>query len=54
MASASTLNGLQTQLHDTQTSLANHVDKIRALEGVFAEHKAIKRKVGMLRRLMES
>ncbi|KIM90626.1 hypothetical protein PILCRDRAFT_1887 [Piloderma croceum F 1598] len=50
-APASTLNDLQTQLQDTQTSLASH---IWALEGVFAEHKAIKRKVGMLRQLMES
>ncbi|KIM79867.1 hypothetical protein PILCRDRAFT_823052 [Piloderma croceum F 1598] len=44
---------LQSQLHDTQSSLANHVDKVRALETVFAEHDAIKREVGVLRQLVE-
>jgi len=50
----STLNELQTQLHDTQSSLANHVDKVRALEGVLKEQEAIKHEVGMLRELVES
>jgi hypothetical protein len=44
---------LQSQLHETQTSLATHVDKVRALETVFAEHDAIKREVGVLRQLVE-
>ncbi|KAF7984938.1 hypothetical protein HWV62_9857 [Athelia sp. TMB] len=47
------LSELQTQLHDTQSLLASHVDKARALEGVFAEHEAIKREVSLLRSLVE-
>jgi hypothetical protein len=39
---AAALSDLQSQLHDTQTSLVNHVDKVRALEGVIAEHDAVK------------
>ncbi|OSX58712.1 hypothetical protein POSPLADRAFT_1152873 [Postia placenta MAD-698-R-SB12] len=34
-------------------SLASHVDKIRSLETMLAEHEAIKREVGSLRELME-
>jgi len=41
------------QAHDTRTSLASHIDKMLALEGVFAEHDAIKREVGVLRMLVE-
>ncbi|GBE87730.1 predicted protein [Sparassis crispa] len=48
-----TLSELQTQLRETQMSLASHVDKIRALEGVLAEHDAIKREVGSMRDMME-
>ncbi|PCH39624.1 hypothetical protein WOLCODRAFT_110944 [Wolfiporia cocos MD-104 SS10] len=51
--SASALNELQAQLRETQLSLAGHVDKIRALEGMLAEHDAIKREVGAMRELME-
>jgi hypothetical protein len=50
---APTLTDLQSQLHDTQTSLANHVDKVRALEGVITERDAIKQEVGLLRQLIE-
>lgn len=38
---------------DTQTSLATHIDKVRWLETVFAEHNAIKHKVGVLHQLVE-
>jgi predicted nucleic acid-binding Zn-ribbon protein len=49
----SALGELQSQLHDTQSSLASHIDKIRALEGVLDEHEAMKREVNSLRELME-
>ncbi|KAI0646179.1 hypothetical protein C8Q79DRAFT_926207 [Trametes meyenii] len=44
---------LQLQLQETQRSLADHVDKVRTLEGVLAEHEAIKREVNSLRDAME-
>ena len=47
------VSDLQGQLHDTQSSLAVHVDKVRALEGVLAEHDAMKREVSLLRELVE-
>ncbi|KAJ7475237.1 hypothetical protein B0H11DRAFT_1728056 [Mycena galericulata] len=46
------LSDLQSQLLTTQSSLATHVDKIRALEGVFAEQEAIKQEVRTLRDLV--
>ncbi|KAJ7119431.1 hypothetical protein C8R44DRAFT_788052 [Mycena epipterygia] len=46
------LSDLQSQLITTQSSLATHVDKIRALEGVFAEQEAIKQEVRTLRDLV--
>ncbi|KAJ7641378.1 hypothetical protein FB45DRAFT_900052 [Roridomyces roridus] len=49
---ASTLSDLQSQLVTTQTSLASHVDKMRTLEGVFAEQEAIKQEVRTLRDLV--
>ena len=49
----STLGELQTQLHETQSMLASHIDKIRALEGALAEHEAMKREIGALREMME-
>lgn len=49
----STLSELQTQLHDTHSFLANHVDKIHALEGMLAEQEAIKREVSSLREMVE-
>lgn len=47
------LNELRTQLHETQSSLASHVDKMRALEDMLAEHEAIKTEVASLRDLMD-
>ncbi|KAL1941564.1 hypothetical protein VTO73DRAFT_7003 [Trametes versicolor] len=44
---------LQAQLLETQRSLTDHVDKVRALEGMLAEHDAIKQEVNSLRDAME-
>jgi hypothetical protein len=51
--SAPALSDLQAQLRETQSSLAGHVDKIRALESVIAEHEVIKREVSSLRESIE-
>jgi hypothetical protein len=40
-------------LHNTQSSLTSHVDKVCTLKDVFAEHDAIKREVGLLQQLVE-
>ncbi|KAI0777539.1 hypothetical protein BD413DRAFT_467114 [Trametes elegans] len=50
---AAAVSELQAQLQETQRSLADHVDKVRTLEGVLAEHEAIKREVSSLRDSME-
>ncbi|KAF8548614.1 hypothetical protein OG21DRAFT_1560880 [Imleria badia] len=50
---ATALNELRSQLHETQASLATHVDKVRALEDMLAEHEAIKQEVASLRELMD-
>jgi hypothetical protein len=50
---AQSIAALQTQLDETQNSLAGHVGKIRDLEGLLAEHEVIKREVGTLRKQME-
>ncbi|EIN08947.1 hypothetical protein PUNSTDRAFT_52392 [Punctularia strigosozonata HHB-11173 SS5] len=47
------LNDIQAQLRETQTSLAAHVEKIRALEETLAEHAALKRDMNNLRELIE-
>jgi hypothetical protein len=47
------LNNLQTQLHDTQSSIATHLEKVCAVQGFIAEHDVIKREVGLLRQLVE-
>ncbi|KAG9311491.1 hypothetical protein JVU11DRAFT_7687 [Chiua virens] len=47
------LNELRSQLHETQASLATHVDKVRALEDMLAEHEAIKAEVASLRGVMD-
>lgn len=52
-ASAAAVTDLQSQLRDTQSSLASHLDKVRALEGVMTEQEAIKREVRTLREMME-
>jgi len=49
----SALSELQAQLQETQVSLASHVDKIRSLDSVLAEHEVIKREVSSLRELLE-
>ena len=49
----SALSELQAQLQETQVSLASHVDKIRSLDSLLAEHEAIKSEVTSLRELME-
>ena len=49
----SALSELQAQLQETQVSLASHVDKIRSLDSLLAEHKVIKSEVTSLRELME-
>ncbi|KAG6879076.1 hypothetical protein C0992_005356 [Termitomyces sp. T32_za158] len=51
---SSVLTDLQSKLHETQASLSTHVDKIRALEGVFAEQESIKSEVRALREMMET
>ena len=50
---ATVLNELRSQLHETQASLATHVDKVRALADMLAEHEAIKAEVASLRELMD-
>ena len=52
-ASAAAVVDLQSQLRDTQSSLASHLDKVRALEGVLAEQEVMKREVRTLREMME-
>ena len=47
------MSELQAQLQETQVSLASHVDKIRSLDSVLAEHEVIKREVSSLRELLE-
>ncbi|KAK2459473.1 hypothetical protein APHAL10511_008507 [Amanita phalloides] len=51
--SRDTLLEIQTRLQDTQSSLASHVDKIRALETILAEQEALKREIRLLRDMME-
>ncbi|KAH9918687.1 uncharacterized protein B0H18DRAFT_1086818 [Fomitopsis serialis] len=53
MHDTNALNELQSQLRETQMSLATHVEKIRTLEDMLAEQDAIKREVGTMRELME-
>jgi len=50
---APVLTELHTRLHNTQSSLTGHFDNVRTLEGVIAEHNAIKREIGVLRELVE-
>ncbi|KNZ76186.1 hypothetical protein J132_11306 [Termitomyces sp. J132] len=50
---SSVLTDLQAKLHETQSSLSTHVDKIRVLESVFAEQESIKLEVRALREMME-
>ncbi|KAI0254610.1 hypothetical protein BJV78DRAFT_1338898 [Lactifluus subvellereus] len=50
---SSALSELQAQLQETQVSLASHVDKIRSLDSILAEHEVVKREVTSLRELLE-
>ena len=47
------MSELQAQLQETQVSLAPHLDKIRSLDSLLAEHEVIKREVSSLRELLE-
>ncbi|KAF8881790.1 hypothetical protein BD779DRAFT_1473265 [Infundibulicybe gibba] len=53
-ASAAAFSDLLSQLHETQASLATHIEKIRALEGVLAEQETIKQEVKALRDMVET
>lgn len=48
-----TLSDLQTQVHDTQSSLANQVEKVGVLADMTAERDSIKRDASLLRQLVE-
>lgn len=48
------LSELQTQLQDTQASLALHVEKIRTLEAALKEQEAIRHEVRLLRDMMDA
>ena len=52
-ASAAAVINLQSQLRDTQSSFASHLDKIRALEGVLAKQEVMEREVRTLREMIE-
>ncbi|ESK86420.1 cell cycle arrest in response to pheromone-related protein [Moniliophthora roreri MCA 2997] len=47
------IDDLQSQLKETQASLAAHVDRIRAMEGALKEQETMKREVTMLREMMD-
>ncbi|KAG9014928.1 hypothetical protein FRB90_005032 [Tulasnella sp. 427] len=49
----SQLTNLQTQLHDTQSTLQQHLDKIRHLETYVNEQESIKREVTFIKDQME-
>ncbi|ETW84958.1 hypothetical protein HETIRDRAFT_314486 [Heterobasidion irregulare TC 32-1] len=44
---------LQSQLQESQVSLASFVDKVCAMEGMLSEHEAVNREVSTLHELME-
>ncbi|TFK47669.1 hypothetical protein OE88DRAFT_1636459 [Heliocybe sulcata] len=52
-APVQSLRELQAQLQETQSSIAGHVDKMRTLESMLAEHEAIKHEISALRELLE-
>ena len=41
------------QQHETQSSLATHVEKVHALEGAIAEHDTIEREIELSRLLVQ-
>lgn len=52
-AHSATISALQSQLSETQSSLAVHVEKIKSLEAVLAEHESIKQEVSSIKLQME-
>ena len=48
------LSDLQSQLRETQTSLASHVEKIRTLETALKEQEVIRHEVRLLRDMMDA
>lgn len=53
-ASQQAIQGLQAQLNDTQSNLANHVEKIKNLEDLLSQHEEIKNQVDHLRQQMQA
>ena len=53
VVSSETLLKIQSRLHDTQSFLASHIDKIHALETILAEQEALKREMHVLHDMME-
>lgn len=49
------INTLQEQIHQTQSLLSTHVEKIHSLglESIVGEHDGIKREIGMLREMID-
>ncbi|KAG9044218.1 hypothetical protein FS837_008613 [Tulasnella sp. UAMH 9824] len=47
------LTNLQTQLHDTQSTLQQHLDKIRHLETYVSEQESVKREITFIKDQME-
>ncbi|KAF9074708.1 hypothetical protein BDP27DRAFT_1316695 [Rhodocollybia butyracea] len=54
LSSPSLLVDLQSQLKDTQASLSQHIDKIRALEDALKEQEVIRHDVRLLRDMMDA
>ncbi|KAJ9474557.1 Vacuolar protein sorting-associated protein 64 [Pseudozyma hubeiensis] len=52
-AHSATISALQSQLSETQSNLAVHVEKIRSLESVLSDHDSIKREVSTIKMQME-
>ncbi|KAJ7594070.1 hypothetical protein C8J56DRAFT_427278 [Mycena floridula] len=50
---SSLLSELQSQLQDTQSSLAQHVEKIRSLEAALKEQEVIRHEVSLLKDMMD-
>ncbi|KAJ8091227.1 hypothetical protein PM082_004203 [Marasmius tenuissimus] len=48
------ITDLQSQLKDTQSSLAIHVDRIRVLEGALKEQETMRNEMSMLKQMMDA
>ncbi|KAI8461249.1 hypothetical protein BY996DRAFT_4573705 [Phakopsora pachyrhizi] len=46
-------NWIQTQLTETQASLASHVEKVKSIEAILGEHEQLKREVYLLKEKLE-